>query len=141
MYVPSRTQRLTPYVPEPVKPGGPGLTFAKSKRTYTLSRVETDLREAKKGQLYASMSDPISSIGQPDPDSTASTAAVVVAVVYIYRYAMLRFSRHDPPRLRLVSFSLSLSACMPIDLLLIWSPRSCALLCSYARDEFFTHRP
>ncbi|CAM9232973.1 unnamed protein product [Ectocarpus fasciculatus] len=63
-------RRLSPYVPEPVKAGGAGLTFAKSKRTYTLTQVETDLREAKKGRLYASMSDPMVSVAQPDPDST-----------------------------------------------------------------------
>eukprot|EP00752_Nemacystus_decipiens_P007171 g6421.t1 len=63
-------RRITPYVPEPIKAGGAGLTFAKSKRTYTLTRVETALREAKKGQLYAKMSDPMASVGRPDPDST-----------------------------------------------------------------------
>ncbi|CAM9495402.1 unnamed protein product, partial [Laminaria digitata] len=63
-------RRVTPYVPEPVKAGGALLTFAKSKRTYTLTRVETDLREAKKSQLYANMSDPTASVGQPEPDST-----------------------------------------------------------------------
>lgn len=50
------------------------MTFAKSKRTYTLTRVEMALREAKKGQLFASMSDPLASVGQPDPDSTVSEA-------------------------------------------------------------------
>lgn len=65
-------QRISPYVPEPIKAGGAGLTFAKSKRTYTLTQVETDLREAKKGRLYASMSDPMASAAQPDPDSTVS---------------------------------------------------------------------
>eukprot|EP00904_Undaria_pinnatifida_P012455 jgi/Undpi1/833/HiC_scaffold_10.g04297.m1 len=63
-------RRVTPYVPEPVKAGGALLTFAKSKRTYTLTRVETDLREAKKNLLYANMSDPTASVGQPEPDST-----------------------------------------------------------------------
>ncbi|CAM9405730.1 unnamed protein product [Ectocarpus sp. 4 AP-2014] len=63
-------RRISPYVPEPIKAGGAGLTFAKSKRTYTLTQVETDLREAKKGRLYASMSDPMASAAQPDPDST-----------------------------------------------------------------------
>lgn len=74
-------QRLTPYVPEPIAAGGAGLTFAKSKRTYTLTRVETSLREAKKGELYARMADPMASVAQPDPDSTAST--VVMAVVWM----------------------------------------------------------
>lgn len=48
------------------------MTFAKSKRTYTLTRVEGDLREAKKRQLYASMSDPTAAAAQPEPDSTVS---------------------------------------------------------------------
>ncbi|CAM9585287.1 unnamed protein product, partial [Ectocarpus sp. 12 AP-2014] len=63
-------RRISPYVPEPIKAGGASLTFAKSKRTYILTQVETDLREAKKGRLYASMSDPMASAAQPDPDST-----------------------------------------------------------------------
>lgn len=68
---PSKTvQRLTPFVPEPIKAGDETLTFAKSKRSYTLVKVEADLRETKKRRLYASMSDPTASAAEPEPDST-----------------------------------------------------------------------
>lgn len=70
-------KRMTPFVPEAVKAGGAGLTFAKSKRTYRLTRVEMDLREAKKSLLYASMSDPTVSAEQPDPDSTVNMCTIL----------------------------------------------------------------
>lgn len=67
---PPHRKRLVPFEPEPIGAGGQELTFAKSKRTYKLKKVETELRESKKRELYASMSDPAAGLTKPEPDST-----------------------------------------------------------------------
>lgn len=83
-------QRLAPYVPEPIKEGGEKLTFARSKRTYVLSKVESDLREAKKRDLYASMSNPAAAVAKPGPDSTVSPSAENVCRGHSLVHDMIR---------------------------------------------------
>ncbi|CAM9205884.1 unnamed protein product, partial [Discosporangium mesarthrocarpum] len=57
-------KRLMPFVPERVSLGSEGMTFGASKRTYTLTRLETELREARRQELYDRMRDP--TVGKGD---------------------------------------------------------------------------